>query len=1513
MRKQNVQKRHNLISEKFEKGTEKLLEKGKDVPNYYYQLTAEQKDTNDDKFKQMTSTVNFLKNARYKESKKVPLYKEAQPKVEFDLNKPHYFVPNKKLLEFKNFELDTEYKQSVKFINRDKCLRRMKFIPPSCAEFAITEVIYPSKSKTEVAAGNSIEFIISFKSAELKDIDDKITIISDKDNYDFPILARPEKPIINLEKEFECKSCWFGQTTKSYLNIKNSGGYSRFQARIEEKNKTAFKIDDECFELKGLESKTIVILFDPRSHGAHSAKLVLTDMYDISYDCLLYAEANVVEIIPCSLETYKISKAKVKYFTELNFNESVNNKLYSKKFEFVNSTENSAEFEWEIQSDNPNVTCTVSPNKGTFKGKSKMEFTVDIITNSMPGLYKLKVFQYLLNIPQTALVNSSNDEESCEKVLNHSFDVNVEVVQKPIKLSYDSYKPKTEFYVKENYTFEVELYYDSNTEDKLFVNPFFISSDLDIRLKALEDTLGNNLIMNEDKEQWYEILGPNKYTLIFEFKSDKAKAAHATFNIQIANSYPLQLDFEVLFIAPQVIFSQTFINLGFLPLYSECSIPLEIKNLSRYSENIILLNRQTLNHTRFELQELATQSFDIAHFILFNDDNQITMPHPYLNISGNKQRNALINITSNEEGCLSKDILLETESYLQTQDLSRETAGIFYPKPLQQLRIVAQYEKPELVLNRYSVNFDRLCVEKKYIIKNSNDPKILYLRNTNNFALKWRIKCLDPEYFDIMECNFYPKEGILEPLQSIKVKTKLSIYKIASFTARFKVSYEPIGLLLSSEEKNSTRTLVLTEGSNRSCVMTHGINSSSIKSNYTVFEYNFIDVQGINVDFKLEENHKSVNLDDIKVESVIMDTVIRKFTITNLSDLNISFKFAMKHLPIEEIQYESTDQNKAENVELNRKGSVLIKNKSTNSIRSKGTEGQTRTSIFSKKFMPTNPLNLKQGKQYNFKNKNARELQDVTYYNQIFQKTLDRLSLDCIVGISIKEGNLKAYEKLDITVMFYADSPADYEDELIFNTNNGFEKRIKAQLSFLGMPIALSENQVGLKKTDRNNFRLSFGDVIYCGSQKQKTLKIINRSSKTIKIYTSIHNVYYEEPIHVEANSDTKESGLKEMKIDYENTIKEKEEFIIDKRELMIPQNSTMPLQLAYNPLYSNERRGITEKALIIQTSEQTGKNDEKITVQLFANKICPLIEFIGENNLQSNIITFYKYPSQKTGHNNPSFSHTNDIAIKNMNNAKIGFLGILSGPFKFFNSNSNRKVFELNPYEEMTIKILFEGFHHKDYKNWPKSPSIFIQGQLMVDYGDYYKDMNPHSVNLAFPEPQVLNLEGILLRPQLALAVTKHQYYTSFSEELEIDFGVVHHSNKKTLTLYLLNTSKIDAKYKINNNNETGRKATGFFTQTLKEKENEDYSNDNEVFSFDSTEGVISADATYFTNAPENIDFNVNSSACQPIKVVFKPKNTKGLYKSYYEIACKHGMGVRFSLKGIGTDDENFMNKHTL
>lgn len=72
-------RKHSLISEHYDGIVEKMKSRRKGVPDYYYELNAEQRELNGMIMESMNHKVNYLKNPRYRNLKKTIQYADVSP------------------------------------------------------------------------------------------------------------------------------------------------------------------------------------------------------------------------------------------------------------------------------------------------------------------------------------------------------------------------------------------------------------------------------------------------------------------------------------------------------------------------------------------------------------------------------------------------------------------------------------------------------------------------------------------------------------------------------------------------------------------------------------------------------------------------------------------------------------------------------------------------------------------------------------------------------------------------------------------------------------------------------------------------------------------------------------------------------------------------------------------------------------------------------------------------------------------------------------------------------------------------------------------------------------------------------------------------------------------------------------------------------------------------------------------------------------------------------------------
>jgi hypothetical protein len=82
----------------------------------------------------------------------------------------------------------------------------------------------------------------------------------------------------------------------------------------------------------------------------------------------------------------------------------------------------------------------------------------------------------------------------------------------------------------------------------------------------------------------------------------------------------------------------------------------------------------------------------------------------------------------------------------------------------------------------------------------------------------------------------------------------------------------------------------------------------------------------------------------------------------------------------------------------------------------------------------------------------------------------------------------------------------------------------------------------------------------------------------------------------------------------------------------------------------------------------------------------------------------------------------------------------------------------------------------------WPMEERVRKEGLLTISFSNGSK--------------QSIELAGWLYRPWLTIQMPNLQPYSG--ENCEIDFGTVHFKNSKRLSFYLVNPSKVDARFSI-------------------------------------------------------------------------------------------------------------------
>ncbi len=249
------------------------------------------------------------------------------------------------------------------------------------------------------------------------------------------------------------------------------------------------------------------------------------------------------------------------------------------------------------------------------------------------------------------------------------------------------------------------------------------------------------------------------------------------------------------------------------------------------------------------------------------------------------------------------------------------------------------------------------------------------------------------------------------------------------------------------------------------------------------------------------------------------------------------------------------------------------------------------------------------------------------------------------------------------------------------------------------------------------------------------------------------------------------------------------------------------------------------------------------------------------------------------------------------INKEKINMLVKLSieGPFKIINTEPKEAslgndVYNIIPNSNLKVDVKYNIPNVTDEKEWPMTLTNIKRGKLHVEFEN--------------GEKEFYNLTAYLLRPRILMSLTGNQSVESLDY---IDFGQVNCASTKIEAIYLMNDTQVDTNWTINYVKFTPRKTYGHGTVTREEQEDMDMCDDNSVFDFEQTNGVIYGPTEVLFDLPVGPALpSVNTKLSQKfkpfvIKVAFHPKKNI-FYKCRYKITTSTGNEIDFTLKGFGS-----------
>ncbi|KAL4510071.1 hypothetical protein ABPG72_010264 [Tetrahymena utriculariae] len=686
---------------------------------------------------------------------------------------------------------------------------------------------------------------------------------------------------------------------------------------------------------------------------------------------------------------------------------------------------------------------------------------------------------------------------------------------------------------------------------------------------------------------------------------------------------------------------------------------------------------------------------------------------------------------------------------------------------------------------------------------------------------------------------------------------------------------------------------------------------------------------GVNTTFELfTSKYEPFMNDEVKspTSALYLNSIAEDLSlISGLQSQNLTGKFSPMNL--EDIN--NNNQNKA-----------IRFSQSINSVPSQivKKESMIRINTKSLKPLPPRPVVLLTDdieKKNNFTSNSGQAL------NQTKRLEKDqRIYLANNKGIAIlcepNKGKLKPHSEVVIKITCFNDICGSFKDDLSINVKGLPIQKFPLVVEVKGSPVIVLPSQLGMSyKGDWPCF--NFGTFMKNISVMKREFKIQNSGPKDLTMDWKLFNLDEQKDV-----SDFFKIKVEDPHLGTDNVCQlkfepiepkeaEQSPFKIIQKSVLIDGRQDKSIQIEYesqqeanyNYVMVGKPRLVnpTESQTFIEQNEMNLEdhpllNMGTIAIYLKAQSLYPQLYFDKLKNVEgSHKLKFQKWALQENK------KQTKEICLVNLLQCNLIFSISIVGPFKLVQSATNSPAkfdqqkstklvikdkneietkFNLVQNSNIKLKINFQGADINDTEEWPLTYKVYKYGVLQFNY------INGDS--------QIIELEGQLLRPQL-------QLNTSGTEDVQgvdiQDFGIVHINNFKTIVIFLSNVSKVPAIWKLNHLKTTVRRGGSAIPQnTMTKLELEDSlrTDDPSVFEFQMTEGTLNGPSISVKSFPDTLALPTKKINAilhqqqlypQKIYINFRPK-TNILYKSKFRITVQEGPCLDFTLKGVGSYEEN-------
>ena len=1438
------------------------LKKG--LPPYLLTMNEVDRESNLRIIQSMNKKITFRKNPRT-----VPF----APKGRFPplaASSPFRAEPSEVL--FTNYEAGGVYAVDITLTNVAEVLRRIILLPPATELFSIGRVQYPTSTSGVIAPGMSAVISIHFRADSLADYDDELHIKTEQNTIVIPLRARREPPSLSLEEHIDCGTAWVGDRVDKSFHIVNSGGSGGFKFfhELEEQDPepgaemlhtepfTIFPL--EFFLQKG-EAIDVYISFQPKTEGQFSNKVILACDNHTSSFYMVQGYGAMVDFSLSRLDGKEVDP-EAEPISGLWFPEASPGDSKERTLEVTNTSSIHVQFHWSLyprqplalQFDAPPVHFAITPSQGTFGPGETLAFKFSFTPDEAKPFEEFADL-FVEGVPWTAvkqlpaaLLASLQASESTNALVgsNSKFPP---IPFKQLQLNGLGASAQVSFTPGFHRAYSPIPIGTSYTLTSVLKNHGLGPALLSLHYEENNSTQG---LLAKASFSDTELPVGASLEVHFDMLSTTFGWNYGNFRCDVKYGRPIYFRFEGEMVGPEVRIGESEVDFGLIRTFDEAKFRLHIENLSSIPAPI-----------RFTKPGQGDLS-----------DSRLNIDPPSKVLQAHEQSSVMISFLSKEVQSV------------------RETLQCLVAngKP-QYVQLRAEVQKPLVCLNKYSLDIGELAAG---VPKTFTELAII---NFGNLPTQFQWEETADEELTLM---FDPARGIVPPHSRINVEMTIKAFKGGSMNRIFLCNVDgldvPVGIELSAEVKGldilygvADEAAISRVASKRQLdTLPPSLYTESDRKKYaTSIPSPTVEFQPLrSLDFGM------VHINEVKV---------LKFLIKNNSGLHA-------HFTIRSESYEpGISQEEAEEKRVQKEAQATqfssgTKVKFTFAAKPTQVREEKLPQLLTNAHEKLNKFSSQNGATFT----TTRNLEK----NQRFYLANNKgLAVVCVPN----KGDLQPYTETVVSVTLYNDVCGRFEDVVVSSVSGLKDHKIPLKVRVKGSPLVITPHQLGIDyKSDP--YELNLGTIPVGGAAISRKIRLTNTGPKDIAVAWKLFN--YNDILHNTGDVfkvalmpsaaarfyEGEEHNLLDLQFNPLEPPENPDPFALEPKSMLLHGRESGTFTITFFSQETALHKGVllTHPVLVEEEGDQ---QLGELALTLKAETIVPTL-FVDKLRHPEGL-KHLKFEVWANG----GPPGTRDITLCNQTTANLQFtIKVESGPFILKKVNNSAALSLQDPEEAKTMTskkptrvpdkhTLAPGdnlqvFIHlikpspSDTDAWPELPVAELFGSFLVTYN------NGHTERLV--------LEARLLRPKVNIW---SEQVDEFNQLKEQDFGVVTVDRTRKVTLYLSNETTVDAKWALVYVKTIPKAHQGAKTMTKKELENQSAKDDQEVFQFSTSEGVLLGPSVPIRRCFPGSAFPYIPTDREPAQVVvsFQPK-LDVLYKSKFRVLVDGGPATEVILKGTGT-----------